>query len=111
MAKGPSFNIDKNAKGNLICLSIALVVIALLAMKGQNECRGQNSYAVNKKRNAVTGFMMKYMEPCNAPTSPQFKAPNAQISQLIGEVDNHRIYHRYAQPKVSTQTPARYSNR
>lgn len=110
MAKGLSFNIDKNAKSNCICLFIALGIIGLLTMKGQNECRGQNSYAVNKKTNAVTGFMMKYMEPCDAPTAPRFKAPNAEIARLVGEDPSKlRVYYRYAQPQV--HSPARYSNR
>ena len=111
MAKGPSFNIDQNAKSNLFCLFVALTIIGLLAMKGQNECRTHNGHLTQKKRNPVTSFMVKYMQPCDAPTSPQFKAPNAQISQLIGEQPNHKVYYRYAQPKVPTQRPASYSSR
>lgn len=112
MAKGFTSGIDKNVRNNCICLFIAIAIIGLLALKGQDDCRGQSSYVTNSKRNAVTGFMVKYMQPCAAPTHPRFKAPNAEIAQMVGEEGISRAYYRYANPQVPVQRPAaRYSSR
>lgn len=112
MAKGFTSGIDKNARNNCICLFIAMAIIGMLALKGQDDCRGQGSYVTKSKHNVVTGFMVKYMQPCAAPTPPRFKAPNAEIAQMVGEDGVSRAYYHYANPRVPAQPPAaRYSNR
>ncbi len=80
--------LDKTARGNCVCLFIAMAILFSIAFKNQNACRTSDVQA--KSSNAVRGFMIQHMFPCDASGHTPFRAPS-DISQLVGaDVPNPR---------------------
>lgn len=72
-------NLDKTARGNCVCLFIAMTILCAIAFKNQNACRITDTQAVNSLR----GFMVKHMFPCDASGRTPFRAPS-ELSGLLG---------------------------
>lgn len=73
--------LDKTARGNCVCLCIAMAILLTIAFKNQNACR--ISDAQTKSSNGVRGFMMHHMFPCDASGRTPFRAP-AELSSILG---------------------------
>ena len=72
--------LDKTARGNCVCLVIAMAILFTIAFKNQNACR---TIEQTKSSNSVRGFMMQHMFPCDAGGRTPFRAPS-EISQIVG---------------------------
>lgn len=71
--------LDKTARGNCVCLLIAMTILCTIAFKNQNACRTTDAQTAN----SVRGFMVKHMFPCDASGRTPFRAPS-EISQIVG---------------------------
>jgi hypothetical protein len=79
-------NLDKTARGNCVCLMIAMTILCAIAFKNQNACRVSDA---PPKSGSVRAFMINHMFPCDVSGRTPFRPPS-ELSQYVGDVPNPR---------------------